>query len=211
MFDWLVQVWCFLENIRDPRTPRAGCYSDTLWSERDGRSHPSPGTPSTDTARYWSSLACTQAPDIENSGPRLLASQTSPSQVHPPFSQDRVPSSQRKSSKQEEQPASQLEELPRTRVVVDDEELEDIFSDVESSTLDPTRFLFIPDVKESRSSRPGIINSILEERSTQPSKPRRKTTERAVFEPSSSGGNGGISFSEGGDNNLFDVLSQLDL
>jgi len=49
--DNLDKVWCFLENIRDPLDPYSGCYSDTKWSERDGR--------------FWSSLACTQAPDIE--------------------------------------------------------------------------------------------------------------------------------------------------
>jgi len=49
--DNLDKVWCFLENIRDPLDPHSGCYSDTKWSERDGR--------------FWSSLACTQAPDIE--------------------------------------------------------------------------------------------------------------------------------------------------
>ena len=35
--DNLDKVWCFLENIRDPGQPRQGCYSDTQWSERDGR------------------------------------------------------------------------------------------------------------------------------------------------------------------------------
>ena len=40
-----------MENIRDPLNPSSGCYSDTKWSERD--------------ARFWSSLACFQAPDIE--------------------------------------------------------------------------------------------------------------------------------------------------
>jgi len=49
--DNLDKVWCFLENIRDPLNPSSGCYSDTKWSERD--------------ARFWSSLACFQAPDIE--------------------------------------------------------------------------------------------------------------------------------------------------
>jgi len=49
--DNLEKVWCFLENIRDPLNPKSGCYSDTKWSERDGR--------------FWSSLACFQAPDIE--------------------------------------------------------------------------------------------------------------------------------------------------
>jgi len=49
--DNLDKVWCFLENIRDPLEPESGCYSDTKWSERDGR--------------FWSSLACFQAPDIE--------------------------------------------------------------------------------------------------------------------------------------------------
>jgi len=49
--DNLDKVWCFLENIRDPLEPKSGCYSDTRWSERDGR--------------FWSSLACFQAPDIE--------------------------------------------------------------------------------------------------------------------------------------------------
>ena len=49
--DNLDKVWCFLENIRDPLNPSSGCYSDTKWSERDGR--------------FWSSLACFQAPDIE--------------------------------------------------------------------------------------------------------------------------------------------------
>jgi len=49
--DNLNKVWCFLENIRDPRTPKSGCYSDVTWSERDGR--------------YWSSQACFDSPDIE--------------------------------------------------------------------------------------------------------------------------------------------------
>merc|ERR1712106_1252133 len=49
--DNLDKVWCFLENIRNPLEPKSGCYSDTRWSERD--------------ARFWSSLACFQAPDIE--------------------------------------------------------------------------------------------------------------------------------------------------
>ena len=49
--DNLDKVWCFLENIRDPLNPSSGCYSDTKWSERD--------------ARFWSSLACFQSPDIE--------------------------------------------------------------------------------------------------------------------------------------------------
>eukprot|EP00090_Calanus_glacialis_P046480 TRINITY_DN9154_c0_g1_i1.p1 TRINITY_DN9154_c0_g1~~TRINITY_DN9154_c0_g1_i1.p1 ORF type:complete len:403 (-),score=92.87 TRINITY_DN9154_c0_g1_i1:93-1301(-) len=49
--DNLDKVWCFLENIRDPRTPKSGCYPDVTWSERDGR--------------YWSSMACFESPDIE--------------------------------------------------------------------------------------------------------------------------------------------------
>jgi len=49
--DNLAKVWCFLENIRDPRNPRSGCYQDVTWSERDGR--------------FWSSLACFESPDIE--------------------------------------------------------------------------------------------------------------------------------------------------
>lgn len=44
------KVFCFLENIRDPLDPFSGCYSDTKWSSRDGR--------------FWSSLACTLAPDV---------------------------------------------------------------------------------------------------------------------------------------------------
>jgi len=52
--DNLDKVWCFLENIRDPATPESGCYSDTTWSERDGR--------------YWSSLACREDPDIGRRG-----------------------------------------------------------------------------------------------------------------------------------------------
>ena len=40
-----------MENIRDPRTPKSGCYDDVRWSEKDGR--------------YWSSLACFESPDIE--------------------------------------------------------------------------------------------------------------------------------------------------
>jgi hypothetical protein len=57
--DNLDKVWCFLENIRDPQDARSGCYSDTTWSSRDGR--------------YWSALACTQAPDI-GYGPDLSSS-----------------------------------------------------------------------------------------------------------------------------------------
>ena len=49
--DNLDKVWCFLENVRDPRAPHSGCYSDVRWSERD--------------ARFWSSLACFESPDIE--------------------------------------------------------------------------------------------------------------------------------------------------
>jgi hypothetical protein len=49
--DNLDKVWCFLENIRDPLESKSGCYSDTIWSEREGR--------------FWYSLACFQAPDIE--------------------------------------------------------------------------------------------------------------------------------------------------
>ena len=49
--DNLDKVWCFLENVRDPRAPHSGCYSDVKWSERD--------------ARFWSSLACFESPDIE--------------------------------------------------------------------------------------------------------------------------------------------------
>jgi len=49
--DNLDKVWCFLENIRNPAEPKSGCYSDVIWSERDGR--------------YWSSLACFHSPDIE--------------------------------------------------------------------------------------------------------------------------------------------------
>ena len=35
--DNLDKVWCFLENICDPLEPKSRCYSDTRWSERDGR------------------------------------------------------------------------------------------------------------------------------------------------------------------------------
>ena len=49
--DNLDKVWCFLENVRDPRDPQSGCYPDVKWSERD--------------ARFWSSLACFESPDIE--------------------------------------------------------------------------------------------------------------------------------------------------
>ena len=49
--DNLDKVWCFLQNIPDPLESKFGCYSDTKRSERD--------------SRFWSSLACFQAPDIE--------------------------------------------------------------------------------------------------------------------------------------------------
>ena len=42
--DNLDKVWCFLENVRDPRNPGSGCYTDIRWSEKDGR--------------FWSSKAC---------------------------------------------------------------------------------------------------------------------------------------------------------
>jgi hypothetical protein len=42
--DNINQIWCFLENIRDPREPVSGCYQDTTWSAKD--------------ARFWSSEAC---------------------------------------------------------------------------------------------------------------------------------------------------------
>jgi len=62
--DNLDKVWCFLENIRDPEDPKSGCYSDTTWSAKDGR--------------YWSSLACTQDPDVNSS-------QDFPTQAPPTF------------------------------------------------------------------------------------------------------------------------------
>lgn len=42
--DNIDEIWCFLENIRDPKDPVSGCYEDTTWSPRD--------------ARFWSSRAC---------------------------------------------------------------------------------------------------------------------------------------------------------
>ena len=48
--DNLDKVWCFLENIRDPLDPSAGCYSDVRWSDKDGR--------------FWSSAACFQVTQL---------------------------------------------------------------------------------------------------------------------------------------------------
>jgi len=225
--DNLDKVWCFLENIRDPATPENGCYSDTTWSERDGR--------------YWSSLACREDPDIGRrgslskgkkatithglAGTTRQSSQTSQSEERRSFtsrpttttttsSPSNIPENSRPSAFEE--PAGLVEDY--YYFSEKEEQEEEQFSD--PFTNDPSSFLFVPGIQESRkegekgsseSNNFGVARSRPEEefgRKIESSSAVEQQQGR--FQPQSLN-NPGISFNEDGESNLFDVLSQLDL
>jgi len=190
--DNLDKVWCFLENIRDPGLPQSGCYSDVQWSERDGR--------------YWSSLACTQSPNVESgeSRPRSKSpgyrplshrtqSSTSTNKSKSPSSTTTNRDSSSSSSGNagthtSTSPSSsddEIEEVPRTDIEVVEDQY-DYYTDVEPET-----------------STTGTTGTTKEDKDT------------FLFNPgeiSEAGGFGGISFNEDvNESNLFDVLELLDL
>jgi len=207
--DNLDKVWCFLENIRDPATPENGCYSDTTWSERDGR--------------YWSSLACREDPDIGRRGSLSrgkkiahgLAGTSRQSEERRSFTSrpttttTGAPSNVPESSFEE--PAGLVEDY-----FYFSEEQEGEPSDPFSQ--DPSSFLFIPGIQESRKG----VEEVSSESNNfgLDTSPRREeefgrkidsvVEQQSRFQPQGLN-SPGITFNEAGESNLFDVLSQLDL
>jgi len=229
--DNLDKVWCFLENIRDPATPENGCYSDTTWSERDGR--------------YWSSLACREDPDIGRRGSLSagkkatiahgLAGATRQSSLTSQSEEKRrtftskpktttttsaplnIPENSRSSAFEE--PAGLVEDYYYFSDEQEEEQEEEPSDD--PFTKDPSSFLFIPGIQESRkggeeasseSNNFGPASSWSEEefgrKISSSSAPGHQQQGR--FQPQGLN-SPGISFNEQGESNLFDVLSQLDL
>lgn len=140
--DNLDKVWCFLENIRDPGQPQAGCYSDTQWSERD--------------ARYWSSLACTQSPDIESRNRQstsFLPSQGTGGRNQP--GRDRAGT-----STQTPDPTTHKEDTKSSQGGLEEDYY--YYTDVEAetssstTTVNPNRFIFVPEEMTEAAGYGGI-------------------------------------------------------
>jgi len=226
--DNLDKVWCFLENIRDPATPENGCYSDTTWSERDGR--------------YWSSLACREDPDIGRrgslsgkkatithglAGTTRQRSQTSQSEERRTFTSSKPTTTTRAPSNIPENSRSSSFEEPAGLVEEDyyffsEEEEEE--KPLDPFTKDPSKFLFVPGIQESRkgveeesseSNNFGLDRSRPEEEfgrkiDSSSAAVLQQQQQQGRFQPQGLN-SPGISFNEEGESNLFDVLSQLDL
>ena len=85
-------------------------------------------------------------------------------------------------------------------------------------TKDPSKFLFVPGIQESRkggveseSNNFGLDRSRPEEEFGQKIYSSPSAGQQGRFEPQGLQNSPGISFNEEGESNLFDVLSQLDL
>jgi len=170
--DNLDKVWCFLENIRDPRDPQSGCYSDTQWSERDGR--------------YWSALACSQAPDIHSN-----TGKTAVWKPLPRISNNNIRG---------------RDNTPDTTVTAI------------TTTLSTTTTTITTTTSTTPTTGPPPLNEYDDDLSeyyydSDVEEATDKNTNRFTFfeEITTEAGNGGISFNEEGETNLFDVLEILDL
>ena len=187
--------------------------------------------------RYWSSLACREDPDIGRrgslsgkkatithglAGTTRQRSQTSQSEERRSFTSSRptttttrapsnIPENSRSSSFEE--PAGLVEEDYYFFSEKEQEEEEAL----DPFTKDPSKFLFVPGIQESRK---GVEEASSESNNfgldrSRPEEEFGRKIDSVVEQQSSFQPQGlnspGISFNEAGESNLFDVLSQLDL